>query len=346
MKPQTNASRWILIIAGILLLATLLVPPGEPLAQGRPKVRYVRPFPPDVSIAWYYVAVDKGYFRDAGVDTEIVVGTLGSGGALQQVIAGAGEFASGPADAMFNAIGQGEPLIAFWQWIQGGIFGIHARRDRGISKVEDLKGKTIGVLGMASATRYGPLLLLAKAGLKESEVNMVVLGGGGAAYGPALSRGQVDALGTWDVPKWVVETTAGDAAFRSQLIYFPADDYLADVFVTSRKYYDANKEHLVKFIGAMRRGNADVVRDIDEAIRITAKYLPAVATADPAVNRKIVEIRTASFSPDGRFDHAAYERALPLYKQVGLINVDPKSLKIREILSNEVPDLVRQRMSR
>jgi NitT/TauT family transport system substrate-binding protein len=334
------------VIVVVLMVAVLVIPMVGVHAQTRAKVRYVRPFPPDVSIAWYYVGIDKGYFRDAGIDTEIVVGTVGSGGALQQVIAGAGEFASGPADAMFNAISQGEQLVAFWQWIKVGIFGIQARKDRGITKVEDLKGKTIGVLGMASATRYASLMLLARAGIKESDVNMVVLGGGGANYGPALSRGQVDALGTWDVPKWVVETTAGDAAFRSQLVYFPAQDYQPDVFTTSKKYYDANKETLVKFLVAMQRANADVARDIDEAVRITAKYLPSVASADPAVNRKTVEIRATSLSPDGRFDHAAYERALPIYQEVGLVKADPKSFKLRDILSNEIPEMVQKRMTR
>ena len=338
--------RRLLIATSILLLGALLAPALGLQAQARPKVRYVRPFPPDVSIAWYYVALDKGYFRDAGIDTEIVVGTLGSGGALQQVITGAGEFASGPPDAMLNAIAQGEALVGFWQWIKGGIFGIQARKDRGISRIEDLKGKTIGVLGIASATRYAPLMMLARAGLKESDVNMVVLGGGGAAYGPALSRGQVDALGTWDVPKWVVETTAGDAAFRGQLLYFPAVDYLPDIFTTTKKYYDANKENLVKFLVAMQRGNADVARDIDAAVKITAKYLPAVASADPVVMRKTVEIRSASLSPDGRFDYAAYERALPLYKEVGLVKADPQVFKLREILSNELPDVVQKQLAR
>jgi len=338
--------RRLLAAVAVLLLGALLIPAMAPHAQGRAKVRYVRPFAPDVSIAWYYVALDKGYFRDAGIDTEIVVGTVGSGGALQQVIAGAGEFASGPPDAMLNAVSQGEALVGFWQWIKLGIFGIQARKDRGITKVEDLKGKTIGVLGMASATRYAPLMMLARAGLKESDVNMVVLGGGGAAYGPALERGQVDALGTWDVPKWVVETTAGDAAFRSRLVYFPAVDYLPDIFTTTRKYYDAHKEDLVKFLVAMQRANADVARDIDAAVAITAKYLPAVKSADPAVMRKTVEIRSASLSPDGRFDYAAYERALPLYRELGLVKGDPQALKLREILSNELPDRGQKQIAR
>jgi NitT/TauT family transport system substrate-binding protein len=338
--------RRLLATAALLLLGAFLVPAVAPQAQGRPKVRYVRPFPPDVSIAWYYVALDKGYFRDAGIETEIVVGTVGSGGALQQVIAGAGEFASGPPDAMLNAVGQGEPLVGFWQWIKLGIFGIQARKDRGITKIEDLKGKTIGVLGMASATRYAPLMMLARVGLKESDVNMVVLGGGGAAYGPALARGQVDALGTWDVPKWVVETTAGDAAFRSELVYFPAADYLPDIFTTTKKYYDAHKDNLVKFLVAMQRANADVARDIDAAVAITAKYLPTVKSADPAVMRKTVEIRSASLSPDGRFDYAAYERALPLYRELGLVKGDAQAIKLRDILSNELPDLVQKQLGR
>jgi ABC-type nitrate/sulfonate/bicarbonate transport system substrate-binding protein len=96
----------------------------------------------------------------------------------------------------------------------------------------------------------------------------------------------------------------------------------------------------------MQRANADVARDIDEAVRITAKYLPAVASADPAVNRKTVEIRAASLSSDGRFDHAAYERALPIYQQVGLVKADPKSFKLREILNNEIPEMVQKRMAR
>jgi NitT/TauT family transport system substrate-binding protein len=338
--------RRLLAVVAVLLLGVFLVPTVVLQAQGRPKIRYVRPFAPDVSIAWYYVALDKGYFRDAGIDTEIVVGTVGSGGALQQVIAGSGEFASGPPDAMLNAVSQGEALVGFWQWIKVGIFGIQARKDRGITKVEDLKGKTIGVLGMASATRYAPLMMLARAGLKESDVNMVVLGGGGAAYGPALERGQVDALGTWDVPKWVVETTAGDAAFRSGLVYLPAVDYLPDIFTTTRKYYDAHKDDLVKFLVAMQRGNADVARDIDAAVAITAKYLPAVKSADPAVMRKTVEIRSASLSPDGRFDYSAYERALPLYRELGLVKGDPQALKLREILSNELPDRVQKQLAR
>jgi NitT/TauT family transport system substrate-binding protein len=338
--------RRLLVATALLLLGAFLVPAVAPQAQGRPKVRYVRPFPPDVSIAWYYVALDKGYFRDAGIETEIVVGTVGSGGALQQVIAGAGEFASGPPDAMLNAVGQGEALVGFWQWIKLGIFGIQARKDRGITKIEDLKGKTIGVLGMASATRYAPLMMLARAGLKENDVNMVVLGGGGAAYGPALSRGQVDALGTWDVPKWIVETTAGDTAFRSELVYFPAADYLPDIFTTTKKYYDANKDNLVKFLVAMQRANVDVARDIDAAVAITAKYLPTVKSADPAVMRKTVEIRSASLSPDGRFDYAAYERALPLYRELGLVKGDSQAFKLREILSNELPDVVQKQRPR
>ena len=144
----------------------------------------------------------------------------------------------------------------------------------------------------------------------------------------------------------MVETTAGDPAFRGQLVYFPAVDYLPDIFTTTKKYYDANKDTLVKFLVAMQRGNADVARDIDAAVKITAKYLPSVASADPAVMRKTVEIRSASLSPDGRFDYAAYERALPLYAELGLVKADPKAIKLKDVLSNELPELVQKQLTR
>ncbi len=343
-----DRGHFFVIFAGTLTLA-LLLSATMPMAQTKAagpvqKVRFMRPLPPDISMAWYFVPLDKGYFRDLGIEPELIQGAVGTGSALAQLIAGSVDIAQSGADPVVNAVGQGEHLVSFWQAIGGSIFGIQARGDRGISRPRDLKGKTIGVLGMASATRYAALEVLGRAGLKESDVNLVVLGGGGASYGPALARGQVDALGTWDTPKWTVETTAGDESFRKHLVYFSAENYLSDVFVTTQKYYDANKPALAAFAAALVRGYTDIARDPAEAVRITTKYVPAAASGDPALNRRIVEIRERSMSRTGRFEYERYAKALKFYREVGLIKAVPTATQIQAIFRNEVPDLVKQKL--
>jgi len=331
--------------AAVLLgVAAQLAPVGVPAQVKLQKMRFVRSIPPDLSAVYFYVAQDKGYFREYGLDAEMVT-AQGTGAALTQLVGGNAEIANTSAEAMLNAIGQGQPMVAFWQFLQNGaIFGVLARRDRGVNGIEDLKGKTIGILGPASATRYATVQMLAKVGLKESDVNMVTLPGM-AAYGPALARGQVDALGAWDVSREVV-MGAGDDNFRKQLVYFPASEYLSDIFATSKKYFDGNKDAIASFMAAIVKSMDDIGKNPAEAIQIAAKYVPSVSSADPAVNAKIIELRNQKWVKDGRFIYAEYERALPAYREMGLITIDPKTISLREVFSNEVPDLVQKKRGR
>src|ERR1700739_4584294 len=94
--------------------------------------------------AGYYVAKAKGYYKDAGLDVTINPG--GPDVAPPQVIAGGGADVVG--DWMPSALAsreKGVALVNISQTFKHSGLELVCRKDTGIKKPEDLKGKTVGI---------------------------------------------------------------------------------------------------------------------------------------------------------------------------------------------------------
>src|SRR5215831_13024514 len=94
--------------------------------------------------AGYFVAKDKGFYKDAGLDVTIKAG--GPDVAPPQVIAGGG--ADVIVDWMPSALAsreKGVPLVNISQTFKRSGLELTCRADTGIKKPTDLKGKTVGV---------------------------------------------------------------------------------------------------------------------------------------------------------------------------------------------------------
>src|SRR3954466_14825680 len=92
----------------------------------------------------YYVAKDKGFYQDAGLDVTINAG--GPDIAPPQVIAGGG--ADVIVDWMPSALAsreKGVPLVNIAQPFKRAGMEVPCRKDTGITKPEDFRGKTLGV---------------------------------------------------------------------------------------------------------------------------------------------------------------------------------------------------------
>src|SRR5690606_12441807 len=181
------------LIAGGLAAAAL---PGFTLAQGIEK--------PKVTIAvggknlFYYlpltIAEQLGYFKGEGLDVNIV-DFAGGSRALQAVVGGSADVVSGAFEHTVNMQFKGQPMRAFA--LQGLapqiVLGVNPKTMANFKTVADLKGKKIGVTAPGSSTNVLVNFVLAKAGLKPSDVSIV---GVGAAHGAvaAMRSGQIDAI--------------------------------------------------------------------------------------------------------------------------------------------------------
>jgi NitT/TauT family transport system substrate-binding protein len=113
-------------------------------AQAADKVTIQLKWVTQAQFAGYYVAKAKGYYKDAGLDVTINPG--GPDIAPEQVIAGGG--ADVNVDWMPSALAsreKGVPLVNISQPFKRSGLELTCRKDTGIRKPADLRGKTIGV---------------------------------------------------------------------------------------------------------------------------------------------------------------------------------------------------------
>ena len=144
------------------------------------------------------IAEQRGYFKAEGLDITIV-DFAGGARALQAVVGGSADVVSGAFEHTVNMQHKGQRMRAFA--LQGRapmiVLGVNPKTMAGFKTVADLKGKKIGVTAPGSSTNVVVNFILAKAGLKPSDVSII---GVGAAQGAvaAMRSGQIDAISNLD----------------------------------------------------------------------------------------------------------------------------------------------------
>jgi NitT/TauT family transport system substrate-binding protein len=144
------------------------------------------------------VAEQKGFFKDEGLDVEIV-DFAGGSRALQAVVGGSADVVSGAFEHTINMQAKGQKLQAFV--LQGRapqiVLAVSTKTMPGFKSVADLKGKKIGVTAPGSSTNIMANYVLAKNGVKPTDVSFV---GVGASQGAAaaMRAGQIDAISNLD----------------------------------------------------------------------------------------------------------------------------------------------------
>jgi NitT/TauT family transport system substrate-binding protein len=144
------------------------------------------------------VAEQKGFFKDEGLDVEIV-DFAGGAKALQAVVGGSADVVSGAFEHNINMQAKGQPMRAFV--LQGRapqiVLAVSTKTVPNFKSVADLEGKRIGITAPGSSTNIMSNFVLAKSGLKPADVSYVGVGASQGAVA-ALRSGQIDALSNLD----------------------------------------------------------------------------------------------------------------------------------------------------
>jgi len=124
-----------LIVAGCHSAAT---------ATGLTKVTLQADWYPQPEHGGFYTALVKGYYRDEGLDLEILPGGPYIS-VEKQVSSGAAQFGMGSSDRTLESIANGQPLIAVAATMQHDPQGIMVRKDSPVRSFADLNGHTVAV---------------------------------------------------------------------------------------------------------------------------------------------------------------------------------------------------------
>jgi len=146
---KTKIQRRVLVTALAALLAAAL--PAATPTKAAEHVTIATDFLPHGMTAGLQLAVQNGWFRDAGLDVEVRDGK-GSNATIQQVAAGQLDIGFAQLAAMAAAVSNGLPVISVMGFVQAGDNGLMIPADSAWKTLKDLKGKRIAVpAGSATA---------------------------------------------------------------------------------------------------------------------------------------------------------------------------------------------------
>lgn len=280
MKKHT-----LLILSLILIVGSLSLSACQGMhATNAPEIRPVTltlGYIPNIQFAPIYVALEKGYFTEAGFDVSLEYGNEADAVAL----VGAGEqtFVIASGEQVLLARAQGLPVTYVAAWYQQYPVGVAALQETGIQVPENLAGASIGIPGLYGASYIGLRALLSAADLTESDVDLLTIG-----------YNQVEALVTDQVEAAVIYVANEPVILRSEgytVDVVRVSDYLqlvANGLVTNDETI-ANDPDMVKaFIEALVQGIGDTISNPGEAYEISLNYVENLAEADEAVQSEIL----------------------------------------------------------
>ena len=221
---------------------------------------------PNVQYAPFYVAVDKGYFAEEGIEIEFDYSFETDGVALT----GAGEipFTVASGEQVLLARSQGLPVVYAFAWYQQFPISVIAKPELGIDSPEDLRGMKIALPGLFGANYIGVEALLFSAGIDSSEV----------AY-DAIGFNQVESFATGASDVAVVYTANEPIVLRAQgfeLTELRVSDYArltANGLVTSEMTIADEPDLIRAMTRALARGIEDAMANPEEAYAISSKFV-------------------------------------------------------------------------
>jgi ABC-type nitrate/sulfonate/bicarbonate transport system substrate-binding protein len=241
------------------VLAFVFAFPHASLAQTKMTIAYSSLGPMATGV---WMAKDSGAFDKYGIQADVIF--ISSGPVVVQALIGGDlQGGSGATNAVINAILNGAPIIGVAATANRPYHRLFVQPE--INRLEDLKGKTLGVTRFGSITDNLTRILLRKSGL-EGAVNVRQMGGTievSAAFQNRVIAGAV----TSDLRV----SPPSQARILTRLIDLGIP-YSMNMIAVSREYLRRNPETVERMVRAYADGVAFMNRQKEQALKIVAKY--------------------------------------------------------------------------
>ncbi|HHU89549.1 MAG TPA: ABC transporter substrate-binding protein [Clostridiaceae bacterium] len=247
-------------------------PLQEPQPEALKKVTAVLDWTPNTNHTGLYVAKDKGFFKEQGLEVEIIQPSEGTSDTI--VASGKAQFGISYQESVTYARAADIPLISIAAVIQHNTSGFASLKEKNILTPKDFEGKVYGGWGseMEEATiRY----LMEQAGADFSKVTIMTTGD--ADFFQTSATGQIDFA-------WIFEGWAGIEAKQKgmELNYIdlgkeaPVFDYYTPVIITNETILKEDKALVEAFMKGVKKGYEYAIKNPEEAADILIKEVPEI----------------------------------------------------------------------
>ena len=332
MKHTLFSSHWVkaVLLAGCLVLITLALSACSVLRaapEKAAKIRLPMGYIPNVQYAPFYVAVEKGYFKEAGIEIEFDYKFETDGVAL----VGANElpFALVSGEQVLLARAQELPVVYVLGWYKDYPVGVVAKSEQNVRTPQDLAGKRIGLPGPFGASYIGLRALLDQAGLKESDVTL-----------DSIGFNQVEALAADQEDAAVIYITNEPIQLRAQgytVDVIAVKDYVqlaSNGLITNETTIQDNPDLVRSMVQAVLKAIEYTRDNPDEAYEICKKFVENLDQADEAIQKEVLATSIALWQddPTGYSDPAAWQNMQSVLLEMGLLTAP---LDLSQAFSND-----------
>jgi NitT/TauT family transport system substrate-binding protein len=280
---------------------------------------------PSVQFAPFYVAQERGYFKDAGLDIKFRYGFESD--LLKLVGTNQLPFMIGSGEEVILGRSQGLPVRYVMRWYRRFPVALFAKAEKGIKSPLDLAGKRVGLPGLFGASYVGWEAMVFASGLDPAKVNLESIR---FTQASAVSEDKVDAALDYIVNGPVQLQLSGQ-----DVTVLPVYDYIdlpSNGIITNDQTIKDKPELVQALVTAVKRGLADTLADPDAAFAISLAAVPEAGGEQTKVSRAIfdasLKLWQAETTQLGFSDPASWEKAARFMEEMGLIQgeVNPGDL--------------------
>lgn len=299
--------------------------PSKSTSSAKDQLTYVTAFGAAGRDAFAWVAEEKGYFRQAGIDVKIELGKA-AGENLKALASGKAQFTSlDLTGAMISAGAKNSTAYRDFRAVlaihQRTLVSIMAMQGSGISTPKDLTGKKIA----AAANSVNQLLFpgyARLAGIDTAGIHWIAVQP--VQLGPALASGKADALSTFLIGRPTIEKATVQARSK-RVVVFPYSTYLPDLFgnatVTTASLAAKQPDLVKRFRTALLKGLKYTIQHPDEAGKLLHAKHPET---DAAAATQEIKLMTPAVTAEGTANigvitEARMQGALTSLEKAGVI---------------------------
>lgn len=264
------------------------------------------------------VAERQGYFRDEGLEVEIP-DFAGGAKALQALVGGSADMVSGAYEHTINMAAKKQPIKAVVLQAKYSSIVLLLPKEKAAKykSAKDLKGLKIGVTAPGSSTNMFVNNLLAKDGLKPTDVSIVGVGAGAGAVA-AMEKGEIDAMSNLDPVITQLEATGkfvpvADSRTEKGMKEIYGGDYHASVIYITDEYIKKNPNTVQAVVNAMVRADKWIAKATPQQI---VDLMPAEYKAgNPSLYKDALLKNMIGYSEDGTLSLKAAENVYKVLVQ-------------------------------
>lgn len=283
MKTWTRtAALGLALLAALPLVAACGDDDDDDSGGDLQKVTVMLDWTPNTNHSGIFLAREKGYYRDAGLEVDIVEPGAGAG-ASQVVAAGTAQFGISVQESVTPARAENVPIVSIAAIIQHNTSSLMSLASDNITRPKDLAGKTYGGFGGPLETEIIKKLVQCDGGDPNS-VKFVEVGD--VDYVVGFEQNRFDfawVFDGWDVirSREILGKQVNTIPFIDYTQCIP--DWYTPVIITSEDLIAKQPDTVRKFMEATSRG-------YEAAIASPKEAADALLKASPESDRKLVEL--------------------------------------------------------